>query len=179
MYTTRPLSLYQNSPEAMKLLPEGPNSGYLVLQADVSTPTYFFGMFKSIETIKSWPIENLPFPQNKLLSISHGGGGPVAPVVDHVYMIPVISQPLSSNRYYVIKASGQHRGEAYASSKEEDIVTCCFCLPSITDEDPRPFDPDDVYQQFEFFVTDSSRNTYMPIAISLAPNGYPPEFLRS
>lgn len=50
---------------------------------------------------------------------------------------------------------------------------CCFCS-SVRDVKPRPFDPHDVYQQFEI-VLKPSGSFY---AKSLAEDGYPPHFLR-
>ncbi|KAL2941328.1 putative 60S ribosomal protein L37-A [Bienertia sinuspersici] len=175
MYTTKPLSVYRNSPEAMSLPPEGPNSGYLVLQDDETTNTCCFGLCKDPS------IKDLPFPQNKRLSIEYhvdsGDGGYHS--YNEVYLIPVINQPLSSNRYYAIKSDwGKHKGLAYASSLEEDKVTCCFCIPCIRDVKPRPFDPDDIYQQFEFSVTKTCLNSNMLIAKSMAAGGHPPSFFR-
>lgn len=175
MYTTRRLSLYQNSPEAISLPPEGRNSGYLVLQDEESTPTSCFGLCKDTS------IKNLPFPQNKRLSIEYRvqtGKRSSSKIYDMVYLIPVINQPLSSNKYYVIKADGKRKGEAYASSKEEDKVTCCFCIPRIRDAKPRPFDPEDIYQQFEFSETKTCFNGNMLLAKSVPPDGHPPLFLR-
>ncbi|XP_021718269.1 uncharacterized protein LOC110686002 [Chenopodium quinoa] len=175
MYTTRPLSLYKNSPEAISSAPEGPNSGYLVLRDEESTPTYFFGL------IKGSSINNLPFPQNKRLSIRYttSNGESSHTSVDEVYLIPVINQPLSSNRYYAIKADGKTKGESYASSREDDIGTCCFCIPCIRDVKPRPpFDANDIYQQFEFSVTPTCLGGSRLSAKSVAPDGHPPHFLR-
>ncbi|KMT08390.1 hypothetical protein BVRB_6g140690 [Beta vulgaris subsp. vulgaris] len=58
------------------------------------------------------------------------------------------------------------------------MVTCCFCIPSIQDEKPRPFDPDDIYQQFVFSKTQTFFNSNMMLAKSIAYDGHPPEFLR-
>ncbi|XP_010681353.2 uncharacterized protein LOC104896316 [Beta vulgaris subsp. vulgaris] len=176
MYTTRPLSLYKKSPEAISIPPEGPNSGYLVIQDEESTPTSCFGLCKDPS------INDLPFPQNKRLSIEFE-----VPMqdqaasyhsYDEVYLIPIINQPLSSHRYYAIKANGKRKGEAYASSKEEDKGTCCFCFPWIRDLKPRPFDPEDIYQQFEFSVTKTFLSGNMLLAKSVASDGHPPQFMR-
>ncbi|KMT08389.1 hypothetical protein BVRB_6g140680 [Beta vulgaris subsp. vulgaris] len=174
MYTTRPLSLYKNSPEAISVPPEGPNSGYLVLQDEDSTPTCCFGLCNNPA------IKDLPFPQNRRLSIQYttSNGESSSTSYDEVYLIPVINHPLSSNRYYAIKADGRRKGEAYASSKEEDKATCCFCIPYIKDEKPRSFDPADIYQQFEFSTTKTCLNSNMLLAKSIASDGHPPYFLR-
>lgn len=178
MYTTRPLSLYKSAPEAISIPPEGPNSGYLVLQDEESTPTFFFGLFKSSS------INDLPFPQNKLLSIehhdhtNHGDHQTSYHSSDEVYLIPVVNLPLWSNRYYAIKADGKHKGEAYSSSKEEDMGTCCFCFPRVRDVKPRPLDPTDIYQQFQFSVTKTWTNSNKLVVTSVARDGHPPSFLR-
>jgi len=92
-------------------------------------------------------------------------------------LIPVVNQPLSSNLYYAIKADGKRKGEAYASSKEEDKVLCCFCIPCIKDAKPRSFDHRDIYQQFQFSLAKTC-NSHMLVAKSIAPDGHPPYFLR-
>ncbi|XP_021718270.1 uncharacterized protein LOC110686003 [Chenopodium quinoa] len=173
MYTTRPLSLYERSPEAISSTPEGPNSGYLVLRDEESTPTYLFGL------IKGSSIDDLPFPQNKRLSVRYTSSNDESSSVDEVYLIPVINQPLSSNRYYAIKADGKTKGESYASSKEDDFGISCFCIPTIRDVKPRPpFDANDIYQQFEFSVTQTFLGGNRLSARSVAPDGHPPDFLR-
>ena len=117
MYVTRPLSLYRRSPESLSLPPpDGPNSGYLVLFDEESETTTCFGLCK--ETY----IKDLPFPQNKNLTISYtttsstssaaGGGSQTSTSTDYdsVVLIPVLNQPLSSNRYYVMRRKGTHKG---------------------------------------------------------------------
>ena len=56
--------------------------------------------------------------------------------------------------------------------------TCCFCFPSVRDVKPRPLDPDDIYQQFEFSTENTCANSKMLVAKSVAPDGHPPHFLR-
>ena len=66
MYVTRPLSLYRKSPDALSLPPpEGPNSGYLVLQDEESETTSCFGLCKERD------IRDLPFPQDKNLTVRY------------------------------------------------------------------------------------------------------------
>ncbi|KAL9246295.1 hypothetical protein vseg_019849 [Gypsophila vaccaria] len=174
MYTTRPLSMFKNTPDALSQPPSGPNSGYLVIQDDESTPTCCFGLCKNPA------IKELPFPQNKLITVEYHvqSGDSSYHSYDDVYLIPVINQPLSSNLYYAIKADGKHKGETYTSSKEDDKVTCCFCIPCIKDVKPSPFDVNDIYQQFEFGVTKTWCNTTALSAKSVASDGHPPNFLR-
>ena len=106
MYTTKSLTYYRNSPEALSQPPYGPNSGFLVIQDDESTPTCCFGLCKNPA------INDLPLPQNKLLSIEYQvqSGDSSYTSSDQVYLIPVINQPLSSNLYYAIKADGKRKG---------------------------------------------------------------------
>ncbi|KAF4364589.1 hypothetical protein F8388_015280 [Cannabis sativa] len=170
MYVTRPLSLLRRSPELLNSVPEeGPNSGYLVMFDEECETTTCFGLCKQ-RSIKA-----LPFPQNKDLTVTytrHSGESSVT-YYDAVLFVPVLGQPLSSNRYYVIRRKGKHKGEASASSTENDMGTC-FCFTYIRDVKPRPFDPLDIFQQVEIIQKRSGRFT----AASVAENGFPPTFLR-
>ena len=90
--------MYMRSPELLSLPPpEGPNSGYLVLQDEESIQTTCFGMCRDI-----W-VKQLPFPQNMDLTVTY-----TEDINDDVTFIPVLDQPLSSNTYYVIHRSGRH-----------------------------------------------------------------------
>ncbi|KAL5791049.1 hypothetical protein ACOSQ2_005937 [Xanthoceras sorbifolium] len=165
MYVTRPLSMYKKFPSALQLPPpEGPNSGILVILDEEAEPTCCFGTCKSDELLE------LPFPQNKNLrtrySTSTNDGTHVS--YNKFVFIPVLNQPLSSNCYYAIQPRGSHKG-----SNEEDMTTCCFCRV-VSDVKPQAFDPKNHYQQFEIFSKGSSGF----FAKSLAPDGFPPDFLR-
>ncbi|GAY46986.1 hypothetical protein CUMW_101110 [Citrus unshiu] len=149
MYVTRPLSLYKKFPSALSLPPpEGPNSGILVILDEETEPTCCFGLCKSNE------LRELPFPQNKDLRTyytTNSGAGQQSQTQYHytrVVFIPVLDQPLSSNQYYAIQPRGRHKGEAFTSSTEEDMTTCCFCY-FVNDRKPQPFDPNNIYQQIE------------------------------
>lgn len=107
MYVTRPLSSYKRCPETVSLAPsEGPNSGYLVLFDEESETTTCFGLCKDKY------IKYLPFPQNKNLTVTYstGTGQNQSTHHDSVFFIPVLDEPLSSNRYYVICRKGKHKG---------------------------------------------------------------------
>ncbi|CAK9149294.1 unnamed protein product [Ilex paraguariensis] len=167
MYVTRPLSQYLKFPDSLSLSPEGPNSGCLVLQDEEAEA--HLGLCK-----KNSYLADLPFPQNKELTIYFE---------DHYYsyvaFIPVLDQPLSSNLYYAIKPHGSNRGEAYTCSREEDMATSCFCH-CIRDMKPKPLDPLDIYQQFEIAKYGTSSNAMGEFyAMSVAPDGFPPYFLRT
>ncbi|CAK9157335.1 unnamed protein product [Ilex paraguariensis] len=174
MYVTRPLSHYIRLPESLSLPPEGPNSGYLVIQDEESETYTCFGLCKDRF------LADLPFPQNKDLTMRYSSGAGEHETVFHdgVSFIPVLNLPLSSNRYYAIKPHGNHKGEAYTSSREEDMATCCFCR-CIRDVKSRPLDPDDRYQQFDIALYEKSciaKGHFY--AKSVAPDGFPPHFLR-
>ncbi|PON44530.1 hypothetical protein PanWU01x14_266080 [Parasponia andersonii] len=178
MYVTRPLSMYKKYPSALSLPPpEGPNSGILVIQDEAAEPRHFFGLFKGHQ------LKDLPFPQNKDLklrySYSTGAGENSHQHVSRFYanFIPVLNQPLSSNRYYVIRSDGSHKGEACTNSTPEDIETCCFCN-FVREVKPKPLHPQDIYQQFEILRKRRFNQIGAGfVAKSVAPDGFPPKFL--
>lgn len=95
--------MYKQDPSALSLPPpEGPNSGYLVIQDVAAEPRCCFGLMRSDE------LKELPFPQSKLLTITFLAGE--VNLLDDVILIPVLDQPLSSNRYYAIKPHGKRKG---------------------------------------------------------------------
>nr|TKS04958.1 hypothetical protein D5086_0000138400 [Populus alba] len=152
--------------------PEGSNSGILIIQDEEVDLTCCFCCSK-IDFVK-----DLPFPQNKNLTVSYTtstADGQTINSTNQVIFIPVLNQPLSSNRYYVIERQGKHKGEANTNAKEEDETTCCFgfCRHN-PDKEPQSFDPKDVYEQFE--ICKSKRFGY--VSKSVAPDGIPPYFLR-
>ncbi|KAE9605642.1 hypothetical protein Lal_00024852 [Lupinus albus] len=174
MYVTRPLSLYKKSPEALSQNPpEGPNSGILVIQDVDLEPTSCFGLGQYHE------VKELPFPQNMNLELFYRSGISLnrATHYHHVAFIPVLNQPLSSNKYYVIQHNGKHKGEAYINSKEDDLDTFCF-YNSVSDEPLHPLDTRNTYQEFEIYHR-RSKVTFRSgfSAKSVAPDGYPPRFL--
>ncbi|KAK6133789.1 hypothetical protein DH2020_032500 [Rehmannia glutinosa] len=164
MYVTRPISQLLKSPGLLAAPPDGPNSGYLVIQDEEPATYSCFGWLKNTN------LKNLPFPQDKEL-IARYGNSDVS--FDHLCFIPVLNQPLSSNRYYLIAPFGKHKGEAYTCSREEDKYTLCF-LRVVKDVEPRPLDPQNIYQQFKIikFGNDCFHAT------SIAADGFAPYFLR-
>ncbi|WMV28072.1 hypothetical protein MTR67_021457 [Solanum verrucosum] len=174
MYVTRPLSYYQRNPDALSLPPEGPNSGYLVIQDEESETYCCFGLCKKFD------IMDMPIPQNKKLTVGYesGSGENSSVSTDEVMFIPVLNKPLSSNQYYAIKHHGKRKGQAFTCSTEEDQQTCCFCT-CIQDVKSKPLDPEEAYQQFEICLCDTCCNAKgIFFAKSLAPDGFPPYFLR-
>ncbi|KAF7113089.1 hypothetical protein RHSIM_RhsimUnG0162000 [Rhododendron simsii] len=117
MYVTRPLSHYLRSPESLSLPPEGPNSGYLVILDEESERTTFFGLCKNRY------LKDLPFPQNKNLTVrySSGVGKNQHVSYDDATFIPVLNQPLSSNRYYAIKPRGSRKGFQFLAQQLFDL----------------------------------------------------------
>ncbi|PIN10927.1 hypothetical protein CDL12_16472 [Handroanthus impetiginosus] len=174
MYATRPLSQLLKSPESLTAQPDGPNSGYLVIQDEESETYSCFGLCKN-RTLKE-----LPFPQNKELTVQYetGSGENSSVSLNPVFLIPVLNQPLSSNRYYAIVPHGKRKGEAFTCSREEDKINCCFCR-CIKDIKPKPLDPNNIYQQFHIIPYEGLCTTYGTFfATSITSDGFPPSFLR-
>ncbi|KAJ3677509.1 hypothetical protein LUZ60_003233 [Juncus effusus] len=169
MYTTRLLSEFRANPLATQQRPhEAPGSGYLVVQE---------GETEDMDTCCTGctapRVRDLPFPQNKILTIRYRTGGKNSTTyTEKVLFVPVMNQPLSMNRYYVVVAKGKHKKEIFTSSREEDMTTCCFgnC---INDTKPSPFDHRDIYQQFEI-IPHKGRFT----AKSVASDGFVPWIFR-
>ncbi|KAL5974460.1 hypothetical protein ACLOJK_031125 [Asimina triloba] len=115
MYVTRPLSRFTRSSEAAAVAippPDGPNSGHLVVADEEyeEEGTCCLGLCKDTK------IRGLPFPQDKVLAVTYSDGTTTdqgtrtTTYTDKAYFIAVLNQLLSSNRYYVIRADGKHRG---------------------------------------------------------------------
>ncbi|KAL8549329.1 hypothetical protein ACS0TY_008248 [Phlomoides rotata] len=174
MYSTRPLSQLLKSPETVAAPPDGPNSGYLVIQDEESETYSFFGLCKN-RTLKE-----LPFPQNKELTVRYvtTSGEDTDVSLDGVLLVPVLNQPLSSNRYYAVVPHKKRKGEAFTCSREEDKTNCFFCR-CVKDVKPRPLDPHNIYQQFKIVRCEglcSTKDQFF--AKSIASDGFPPDFLR-
>ncbi|ONK69430.1 uncharacterized protein A4U43_C05F22810 [Asparagus officinalis] len=180
MYVTRPLSHYYNSPAAMaEPPPEGPGSGILVIEdaAAEEQATCCWGMLRTTRLFTT------PFPQNKMIKVrySTGAGESRRTYRDNVYFIPAVGQPLSSNRYYVVRSRGRRKGNTCTCSNEEEVRTFCFCT-LVNDVEPTPFDHRNIYQQVEIlpyedtFRLVSRKGCFR--AVSIASDGIPPKFLR-
>ncbi|KAM5567569.1 hypothetical protein ABKV19_015573 [Rosa sericea] len=173
MYVTRPLSMYQKQPSMLSLPPpEGPNSGILVIQDEESEPTICFGLFKGHE------LKDLPFPQNKNLKLRYSTSTGENTSVSYFYtaFIPVLNQPLASNCYYAMSSRGKHKGQAYTSSTEEDLGTCCFCT-YVRDVSPQPLNPNNTWQQFQVQRKGRFNQCGGFVAKAIASDGFPPKFL--
>ncbi|XP_045812742.1 uncharacterized protein LOC123906789 [Trifolium pratense] len=169
MYATRLLSMYKRNPSALSdPPPSGPNSGYLVIFDEEAQTYSCFGLCKDNR------IKDFPFPQNKNLTIlySTGSGENRRTRREEVMFFPVLNQPLSSNRYYVIRRKGKHQGQANTSSREEDMGTC-LCCSFVNDVKPTPLEPFNDYQQVEIV-----KNRHGFHAKSIALDGIPPGLLR-
>lgn len=169
MYVTRPLSMYRKSPSSLEIPPpDAPYSGYLVITDEEA----------EYEDTCCWRIcrrknvKKLPFPQDKLFSVFHPSENEQTTSI-RVWFLPVPDHSLSSNRYYVIRAKGRHKGKVYKCSREGDIVSCCF-NNLLNDKSPKPFNLKDLYQIFKFHTHQSGGF----FAKSIAPDGIPPKFLR-
>ncbi|KAL6566420.1 hypothetical protein OROGR_002035 [Orobanche gracilis] len=175
MYVTRPLSQLLKSPDLLtERQSDGPNSGYLVIQDEESETYSCFGCCKN-RTLK-----DLPFPQNKELLIRYttSTGDATHVSQDAVFLIPVLNQPLSSNRYYAIVPHGKRKGQAFTCSREENKTTYCFCR-CVKDVKPRPLDPHNIYQQFQIAPNEAlCGESGSFFATSIASDGFPPYFFR-
>ncbi|XP_039029593.1 uncharacterized protein LOC120163839 [Hibiscus syriacus] len=87
--------------------------------------------------------------------------------------IPVLGQPLPSNRYYIIHGNGKYKGLPCQCATEDDESLCCSGR-FIPDMKPKPFDHRDESQQFE--ICSTARDCF--IAKPSVPHGLPPRFLR-
>ncbi|KAH7532838.1 hypothetical protein FEM48_Zijuj04G0064900 [Ziziphus jujuba var. spinosa] len=171
MYVTRPLSMYRKSPHTLATKPEVPNSGHLVL-TDEEADAQDILCWASCGICKRKKVKKLPFPQDKILSVIYTSEYHETSITK-VWFLPVPYQPLSSNCYYVIRAKGRHKGKACTSSREGDIITCCF-RDILRDKKPKPLNHRNIYQQFKIHRHQSGGF----FAKSVAPDGVPPKFLR-
>ena len=113
MYVTRPLSMYRKSPSTLSTKPpDAPYSGYLVITDEEAEAqdTFCWGLCKRKK------VKKLPFPQDRILTIVYSPeyGETTA---TKVLFIPVLDKPLSSNRYYVIRAKGKYKGYALCTHR--------------------------------------------------------------
>ena len=139
MYVTRPLSRYLDDPRAAaEQPPEGPGSGFLVVvdETGETARTRFWGLCVDRE-MRGLPFpqnrqlalrpNTSPEPLESAATFvdffgaiadfasgSHPGRAPgvgkVAKFPHYSMLVPVVGQPLSSGRYYVVRADGRHRG---------------------------------------------------------------------
>jgi len=110
MYATRLLSMYKMNPSALSdPPPSGPNSGYLVILDEEAQTYCCFGLCKD-HRIKKFPI-----PQNKNVTINYSEVDifSIDRYFEEAMFIPVLNQPLSSNRYYVIRTTGKYQGYVF------------------------------------------------------------------
>ncbi|XP_066336130.1 uncharacterized protein [Miscanthus floridulus] len=150
----------------VRCLPFPQNRQLSVKQGNSSDPLEGFG--KCIDVISEILGKALDDPSGG--GRAPGAGRYVAPP-DYVMFVPVIGQPLSSGRYYVVKVDGKHTGKVSACSKEEDRTECCF-RSFLTNVKPRAFDHGDVYQQMQ---VQQHREGFKAAAV--AADGIPPDYL--
>jgi hypothetical protein len=106
MYVTRPLSMYRESPSTLSMEPpDAPYSGYLVITDEEAEAqdSFCWGICKRKK------VKKLPFPQDKFLTIIHSSEYGETKATK-VWLLPVLDKPLSTNRYYVIRAKGKYKG---------------------------------------------------------------------
>lgn len=115
--------MYRRSPSSLEIPPpDAPYSGYLVITDEEA----------EAEDTCCWRlcrrkrVKKLPFPQDKIFSVSHASEYEQTSNTK-VWFLPVPDHPLSSNRYYVIRAKGRHKGYVICDS----VALCTlllFCL---------------------------------------------------
>ncbi|KAE9612597.1 hypothetical protein Lalb_Chr06g0174751 [Lupinus albus] len=170
MYVTRPLSMYRKCPSALEVAPQdAPYSGYLVITDEEaeSEDSFCWNLFKYKK------VKKFPFPQDKIFTIISHDSEYQQISATKVWFLPVPDHPLSSNRYYVIRAKGRHKGKTYKCSRDGDIMNCCFSN-MLSDKEPKPFNLKDLYQIFKIHSHQSDGF----FSKSIAPDGIPPTFLR-
>lgn len=152
--------------------PEGPYSAYLVFQQNEDEG-------EDEQGACCWgcccnELRELPFPQDKCLKTVYRtqNGQNSSTHTDKVYFIPVLGQPISSNRYYVIRAERKYKGLVETCSTEENMTKFCICR-CINDLRPRPLEPNNPYQQIQVI-----RKRRGFTSKSIASDGFPPQFLR-
>ncbi|XP_042022788.1 uncharacterized protein LOC121770059 [Salvia splendens] len=115
MYVTRPRSVYHHFPGALSLQPQADvaYSGHLVVTDEESEAMDSFccGIWRNHK------INRLPFPSDRVLQVVHSSLQEEAGVIK-AWFVPVLDQPLSSNRYYVIKAKGRRKGPTHVRERE-------------------------------------------------------------
>ncbi|CAK9326768.1 unnamed protein product [Citrullus colocynthis] len=173
MLVSRPLSLFRRSPSRLSMpvaATEGPFSGVFVVKDEEAEAedSYCWGICRRRR------IKKPPFPQDRILTIVHRSSQYEETKSTKVWLLPVLDRPLSSNRYYLIKARGKHKGKAYKCSREDEITTCCFG-DVLSDKKPSSFNFKDIYQQFQIHRYHGGGF----FAQSVAPDGIPPKFLRT
>ncbi|KAL3835206.1 hypothetical protein ACJIZ3_009942 [Penstemon smallii] len=139
MYVTRPYS--KISKKSLEEVPEGPNLGFLLIgDVDTKVVPCCFGFCKRevhISPVTIYNNFNLTFAYN-------GSYGVRKPII----LIPVLNQPLSSNRYYAIDGEGRYKGEAITCGRKK-IINKQTVEPRPVN--PMPLDPQNIYQQVEIF----------------------------
>ena len=139
MYVTRPLWKYLDDPKAAaEAPPEGPGSGFLVVvdETGENARTRCWGccvdremhglpfpqnrQLALREKTGCDPMETCETCVDVLGALGDmvngvlSGGEPTdskaAKIPDYSMLVPVFGQPLSSGRYYVVRADGKHRG---------------------------------------------------------------------
>ncbi|XWS10448.1 hypothetical protein CRYUN_Cryun39dG0079600 [Craigia yunnanensis] len=168
MYVTRHLSNYRKNPSELSAAPpRGLHSGLMVMRGEGADEEQGRGLFSN--GYSKVLFKKLPLPQNAILLNTYSDSGD-----DYFFFfIPLLDQPLSSNRYYVIHADGKHKGLASRCSTEDDM-SFCFSRRIIEDVEPTPFDYREESQQFEI-CSDGDVGFY---AKPIVPSGFPPSFLR-
>lgn len=101
--------MYRKSPSTLSTPPpDNPYSGYLVL-TDEEADAQDTLCWTSCGLCKRKSVKKLPFPQDKILRVSYTSRY-IETYTTKVWFLPVPGKPLSSNCYFVIRATGKHKG---------------------------------------------------------------------
>ncbi|WRX28957.1 Protein of unknown function DUF1262 - like 3 [Theobroma cacao] len=118
MYVTRALSSYRRNPiELSAAAAGGPHSGLMVMRGEEADEEEGRGCLSSGCGYAQGLFPKITRPQNAVLHNTYSDSG------DDCLFIPLLDQPLSSNRYHVIHANGIHKGLASRCSTEEGMNT--------------------------------------------------------
>ncbi|KAK8492227.1 hypothetical protein V6N11_031216 [Hibiscus sabdariffa] len=166
MYVTSTLPRYRRNPVEVSAA-AAPHSGLMVLRGREAA-----GEEEVKGFINKGLFKKLPLPSNAMFYLVD-----YDTVRRYFFFIPVLGQPLSSNRYYVIHVDGKYKGLASRCATEDNVSYCCggSCVRRFRpDVKPKPFDHRDETQQFE--ICSKARDVF--IAKPVVPHTFPPTFLR-
>ncbi|KAJ4825142.1 hypothetical protein Tsubulata_008678 [Turnera subulata] len=145
MYATRLLSQCQKNPSLLSttLQPsEGPYSGYLVTWDDEDEPSITQPGCWFTSNVRSSPLKKLPLPHDKELAIYPMLRGYSNKNYVTCIFVPVLDQPLSSNKYYLLKHPF-HLGKVATATKSGEKDRNCIGSTE--------FHYNNIYQQFQIW----------------------------
>ncbi|KAL3835216.1 hypothetical protein ACJIZ3_009952 [Penstemon smallii] len=156
MYVTRRYS--EISKKSLAEVPEGPNLGFLlIIDVPAKVVPSCFGFCK-----REVVISPVMIPNNYDLTVTSREIGYAR---KSIILIPVLNQPLSSNRFYAIAGEGRYKGEAFTCRRKTNKHT-------FTRLNPTPLNPQNIYQQVEISRPHPARDHKVK---SVASDGFNPD----